>query len=60
MTNHAVDKQFVVTEKDLNFNYLVFPFLHASAQFSQTKPTLQHSENNLWQPPPRTSPTEGQ
>lgn len=40
MTNHAVDKQFSLLEKDLNFNYSVLPCLHTSAQFSQTLPTF--------------------
>lgn len=59
-TNHAVDKQFALLERDLNFNYSVLPCLHAFAQISQIVPIIQHYKNNFEQPPPRTSPTEGQ
>lgn len=60
MTNRAVDKQFALLEKETWPSLSVLLCLHISALFSETLPTLQHCKNNLWQPAPRTTPTEKQ
>lgn len=60
MTNHAVDKQFALLEKETWPSTIQSFYACILLPCSLKHSLLYNTENNLWQPAPRTTPTEKQ